>query len=342
MKDSFYGVTRSELDTLLDRPQRSSRALTAVYRQGIRRFEEVSAIPAASRERLAERFDLSLPAIDRRFDSEDGTRRYLLRLRDGEVVESALIPEADRVTFCISTQVGCALGCTFCLTAQLGLVRSLSAAEIVSQVVTLDRDNRERGGAARTSIVFMGMGEPLDNYDQTMKAIRVLEDRCGLGLPLSRITLSTVGLVPGIRRLASEPLFPNLSISLTGARNAVRSALMPINRKYPIEEVLGAVRDFPPARQKRVMLEYVLIEGLTDAESDARDLVQLLDGLRIKVNLIPLNPAPEIPYARPSDSAIRAFQRVLTSSGVFTFIRRNRGGDVSSACGQLKRKTVIA
>lgn len=301
-------------------------------------MDEIDSIPPAFRVRLAERFDLALPAIHKRFDSVDGTRRYLLRLADGELVESALIPEEERATFCISTQVGCALGCAFCLTAQLGLTRNLSAAEIVAQVVTLDRDNRERGGPGRVSVVFMGMGEPLDNYDETMTAIRILEDRCGLGLPMSRITVSTVGLVPGIRRLAGEPLFPNLSISLTGSRNEARSALMPVNRKYPIDAVMREARALPPARQKRVMFEYVLIEGLTDSEPDAIELARLLEGMRVKVNLIPLNPAPEIPFSRPSDAAILAFQRALTSRGVHTFIRKNRGGDVSSACGQLKRR----
>jgi 23S rRNA (adenine2503-C2)-methyltransferase len=319
-------------------PQRGSRVFDAVYRSGARRFEDIATIPAAFRKRLADRFSLDLPEIHKCFDSIDGTRRYMLRLADGELVEAALIPEDGRATFCISTQVGCALGCAFCLTGQLGLIRNLSAAEIVAQAILLDRDNRERGGPERTSIVLMGMGEPLDNYESTLTAIGILQDHCGLSLPLARITLSTAGLAPAMERLAAEPLFPNLSISLTGARNETRSALMPVNRKYPIEEIMRIVRALPLARRKRVMFEYVLIAGVTDSLADAEELARLLEGLRVKVNLIPFNAAPELPFTRPGDSPILDFQRILTGRGINTFIRRNRGADVSSACGQLKRK----
>jgi 23S rRNA (adenine2503-C2)-methyltransferase len=336
---NFFGATRSELALFLERPERGGRVFDAVYRGGARAFDEIDAIPAAFRSRLAESFNLTLPVVHQRFDSADGTRRYLLRLGDGELVESALIPESGRATFCISTQVGCALGCVFCLTGQLGLIRNLSAAEIVSQAILLSRENRERNGPERESIVLMGMGEPLDNYDSTLTAIRILQDHRGLSVPLSRITLSTVGLVPGIERLAREPLFPNLSISLTGARNEIRNTLMPVNRKYPIEEIMRVVRALPAARQKRVMFEYVLIEGVTDSLADAENLARLLDGVRVKVNLIPLNTAAELPFARPDDEAILRFQRILTARGFPTFIRKNRGADVSSACGQLKRKT---
>src|SRR5262245_38016479 len=194
------------------------------------------------------------------FTSADGTTRYLIRLDDGELIESVLIPRPDRVTLCISSQVGCGLGCTFCLTGQLGLTRDLTAEEIVSQVLLILKNTTQR-----FSVVFMGMGEPLQNYDNVQRAIRFMHDDHGFALPMSRITVSTAGLIPGIERLAAQPLFPNLSISLTGVTNPTRDALMPINRKYPIEMVMETVRSLPLSRQKRVMFECVMIKGVTDS-----------------------------------------------------------------------------
>jgi 23S rRNA (adenine2503-C2)-methyltransferase len=267
------------------------------------------------------------------FSSADGTRRFLLKLDDGEFVESVLIPRDDRVTLCISSQVGCGLGCTFCLTGQLGLTRDLTADEIITQVLLMLEKNTQR-----FSIVFMGMGEPLQNYEQVLKAIHFFHDDHGLRLPMSRITVSTAGLIPGIERLASEPLFPNLSISLTGVSNPTRNELMPINRKYPVEAVMETVRKLPLSKQKRVMFECVMIKELTDSREDAVALSQLLQGMRVKVNLIPLNPANEIPFEPADIEAILRFQEILVRNGTATFIRKSRGGDVSSACGQLKKK----
>jgi 23S rRNA (adenine2503-C2)-methyltransferase len=278
-----------------------------------------------------------LPVISNRFKSSDGTERYLLRLGDGELVESVLIPRDDRVTFCISSQVGCALACTFCLTGQLGLTRDLSADEMVSQVELLLTQTTQR-----FSVVFMGMGEPLQNYDNVLASIRVLHDDRGLKVPMTRITVSTAGLIPGIERLAQEPLFPNLSVSLTGVTNKTRDELMPINRKYPVEAVMDVIRKLPVARQKRVMFECVMIKGMTDSAVDAERLSRLVRGMRVKVNLIPLNPAEEIPFERSSDEAIRHFQEILVRNGTATFIRKNRGNDVSGACGQLKKKVFAA
>jgi len=275
----------------------------------------------------------ALPAITNRFTSGDGTERYVLRLDDGQLIESVLIPRDDRVTFCISSQAGCALGCTFCLTGQLGLARNLSSGEIVAQVELLRRQT-----AQRYSVVFMGMGEPFDNYDSVLDAIRILHDDRGLKVPMTRITVSTAGLIPGIERLAQEPLFPNLCISLTGVTNKTRDALMPINRRYPIEAVMDAIRKLPLARQKRVMFECVMIKGVTDSLDDAETLSQLVRGTRVKVNLIPLNPAAEIPFERSEDETVLRFQDILVRNGTATFIRKNRGNDVSGACGQLKRK----
>jgi 23S rRNA (adenine2503-C2)-methyltransferase len=271
--------------------------------------------------------------VAQRFLSSDGTERHLLKLDDGAIIESVLIPRPERRTLCISSQVGCGLGCAFCLTGQLGLTRDLTSDEIVGQVLLMLDDP-----AQRFSVVFMGMGEPLQNYDNVVRAIQFLHDDHGLRLPMSRITVSTAGLVPNMERLGAEPLFPNLSISLTGVTNPARNALMPINRRYPIEAIMEVIRKLPLPRQKRVMFECVMIKGLTDSPEDAWALSRMTQGMRVKVNLIPLNTAPEIPFARPDDDSILRFQEILVRGGTATFIRKNRGNDVSSACGQLKKK----
>ncbi len=216
----------------------------------------------------------------------------------------------------------------------LGLKRNLTVGEIVSQVVLLARESI----STRFSVVLMGMGEPLQNYDNVLKAIEIWNDDHSFNLSLHRITLSTAGLVPGLERLARETLFPNLSISLTGATNPLRDELMPINRKYPIEDVLAVVRALPVQRQKRVMLEYVMIEGVTDTLDDARHLSELIGAMRAKVNLIPFNPAPELAFRRSDDAAVLRFHDFLLGKGIATFVRRSRGGDVSGACGQLMKK----
>jgi len=277
-----------------------------------------------------------LITVHNSFVSIDGSVRYLLRLQDGEFAEAVRIPRDDRVTFCISSQVGCALGCAFCLTAQLGLVRDLSADEIVEQLIVLQGFGSR---SERFSVVLMGMGEPLVNYDNVLEAIRFFHDDHGLKMPMSRITVSTAGLVPAVRRLGREVLFPNLSISLTGVRNRLRDELMPINKKYPIEQIMEAVRELPPQRRKRVMFECVMIKGLTDSVEDAEELSRLVRGMNVKVNLIPLNPAGRIPFERSGEDAILQFQEVLIRNRVATFIRKNRGNDVSGACGQLMKKS---
>jgi 23S rRNA (adenine2503-C2)-methyltransferase len=271
--------------------------------------------------------------VEKCFTASDGTCRFLIRLVDGEVIESVRIPRPGRVTLCISSQAGCGLGCIFCLTGQLGFARDLTADEIVSQAQLMLEDATQR-----CSVVFMGMGEPLLNYDNVMRAIQFMHDDHGLQLPMSRITVSTAGLIPGIQQLAGEPLFPNLSVSLTGVTNRTRDALMPINRRYPIEAVMETIRKLPPSRQKRVMLECVMIKGLTDSVEDAAILSELVRGMRVKVNLIPLNDAEEIPFEPPGPDAILRFQGILLRNGIATFIRKNRGNDVSGACGQLKKK----
>jgi 23S rRNA (adenine2503-C2)-methyltransferase len=325
--ESFFNQSRHDLLRWVERPVRAARLFDQVYRGG----ELPAGLPLS----------MDLPSIRERFNSSDGTRRYLLALRDGAAVESVLIPSHDRVTFCISSQIGCALGCTFCLTGRMGLIRDLTAGEIVSQVLVLRTEAEAAYPGLRFSIVLMGMGEPLQNYDNVVKAIGILHDDNGLAVPPKRITLSTAGLVPAIERLAAEPIFPNLCISLTGTRNATRDALMPINRKYPIETIMDAIRKLPPSRQNRVMFECVMLKGVTDSVEEARELARLLQGMSAKVNLIPLNPSKEIPYERPEDDAVSRYHRILLDAGVAVFTRKNRGNDVSGACGQLAMKTLI-
>ena len=332
----FFDYERPELAEIFNPPFRATQIYKSVYQRRFEDFERMTDLPKPLRADLAEQWEIRLPAVHRRFDSSDGTRRYLVRLNDGEFAETVFIPEENRNTICISSQIGCALDCKFCLTGQLGLTRHLSAGEIVAQVLVAQRDHSSSD--ASFNIVLMGMGEPLHNYDNLMKAIRILHDENGLNMSMSRITLSTAGLLPGIERLAKEPMIPNLAISLTGATNEKRNALMPINRKYPIEQLLDAVHRFPLKHRQRVTFEYVLLEGVTDAPEDAFALVKLLQGIRAKVNLIPLNEAEELSYRRPSDAAVEQFQQILIDHNISAFIRKNRGNDISAACGQLKKK----
>ena len=334
----FYDRERQEIAAALEPSFRATQLYKSVYQRWITDFQQMTDLPKPLRMSLAQDWDLGLPEIARRFDSVDGTRHYLIKLEDGEMAEAVYIPEENRDTICISSQVGCALACTFCLTGQLGLIRNLTAGEIVTQAMVAQRDNLSWEQRDSFNIVMMGMGEPLHNYDNVMKALRILHDENGMNMSMSRITLSTAGMLPAIERLADEPIIPNLAISLTGATNDKRNELMPINRKYPIEKLLEAVRRFPLKHRQRVTFEYVLLKGVTDSPEDAHNLVRLLKGMRAKVNLIPLNEAEELEYARPSDAAVQRFQQILVDNYISAFVRKNRGNDISAACGQLKKK----
>jgi len=338
---SLFGVERSALAHALEPSYRATQIFTSVYQRWLDDFDAMTDLPKAVRAQLAGVWDIKLPPVHRRFDSVDGTRRYLVRLSDGEMAESVFIPEAHRNTICISSQVGCALACTFCLTGQMGLTRHLNAGEIVAQVLIVQRGNLAWDLRDSFNIVLMGMGEPLHNYDNVMKAIRILHDEHGLNMSMSRITLSTAGMLPGLERLATEPDIPNLAISLTGATNEKRNMLMPINRKYPIEQLLEAVRRLPLKHRQRLTFEYVLLKDVTDSPEDAENLVRLLQGIRAKVNLIPLNEAEELDYRRPSDEVVERFQNILVAHHISAFIRKNRGNDISAACGQLKSKSFL-
>ena len=330
-------LTRAELEAALlaeglER-YRAGQVFQWVYRRGTTEFAAMTDLPAAQRAALADRFRISTPPVARRDISVDGTEKFLITLQDGRHVESVFIPRTPHQTFCVSTQVGCAMGCAFCLTATMGLLRNLTPGEIVGQVRVL------AGAldlcAARFNIVFMGMGEPLHNYDATMAAVRILADNHGFAVHPRRITVSTVGIVPAIERLAAEDVMPRLAVSLHAPTDEQRAALVPVNRKYPIADIIEACRRFPPARRGRITFEYVLLAGVNDSQDDARRLAALVQDLHVKVNLIPLNPAAGIPFERPSDERIDAFGRTLSERGVTVMVRKSRGRDIRAACGQL-------
>jgi 23S rRNA (adenine2503-C2)-methyltransferase len=312
---------------------RARQILRWIYRRGVTDVEAMTDLPRDLRATLASDFSLSTPEIAARERSSDGTEKFLLRLADGRQIESVFIPDTPAMTFCISTQVGCAMACGFCLTGKMGLVRNLTAGEIAGQVRVLANalDLRDKP----FNIVLMGMGEPLHNYDETMKALRILADEHALALPPRRMTLSTVGILPALERLAREPLMPNLAISLHAPTDEQRGRLVPINKKYGIAEIIDACRRFPLKKRSRITFEYVLLAGVNDAPDDARRLAKLLAGIKSKVNLIPLNPAAGIPFDRPSDDAINRFAKILADRGMTVSVRKSRGRDIRAACGQL-------
>jgi len=304
-----------------------------IYARGVTDFARMTDLSQALRQKLAASFTISTPALESKQVSSDGTTKYLLRLDDGRRIEAVFIPDTPAQTFCISTQVGCAMGCAFCLTGKMGLVRNLTAGEIAGQVRVLAHDTGLAGTAF--NIVLMGMGEPLHNYDATMKALRMLADEQGLGVHPKRVTLSTVGILPALERLAREPLMPNLAISLHATTNAARMEIVPVSRKYPLEDLIAVCKRFPLAKRRRITFEYVLLDGVNDTPEDARRLVKLLDGIKAKVNLLPLNAAPGIDFGRPSDERVNAFAKILADRGLIVSVRRSRGRDIRAACGQL-------
>ncbi len=304
-----------------------------IYRRGVVDLDAMTDLSRDLRAALASEFRLSTPGLVHRETSSDGTEKFLLRLADGRQIESVFIPDTPAQTFCISTQVGCAMACAFCLTGKMGLVRNLTAAEIVGQVRVLVDALHMRETAF--NIVLMGMGEPLHNYDETMKALRMLADAQGFALPPRRVTLSTVGLLPALERLAREPIMPNLAISLHAPTDEKRGELVPLNKKYGVADIIAAAKKFPVRKRSRITFEYVLLAGVNDSIDDARKLAKLLRGVKSKVNLIPLNAAPGIPFERPSDLAIDRFAKTLADSGLLVSVRKSRGRDIRAACGQL-------
>ena len=350
---------------------RAQQLWHALYQQRVASLDEITALPKSVRELLRQAgFEVGMPHIAQAFVSTDGTERYLVACSDGETVETVWMPNGDdgelgdgsdaateeaeagstadsvstasavpyrRATICVSSQVGCAVNCQFCLTAKLGVKRNLTAGEIAGQVAAVLNRHQVRIGRDRINLVFMGMGEPFLNYDNFMAAVHLLVE--DMGIPESRMTVSTSGILPGIERFVKEKLRPKLALSLNAPNNSIREGIMPVTRKWNIEDLLEALRELPLRPRERVTFEYVLLGGVNDSVQDARELSALLQhsGLPAKVNLIVWNPGPDIPYRMPEPEDVAAFQQQLITSGVPAFLRRPRGRDIYAACGQLKR-----
>jgi 23S rRNA (adenine2503-C2)-methyltransferase len=330
-------LDRSALEAALDARGherfRARQIFGWLYKRGVFDVTAMTDLSRELRATLSSDFTIATPLLAHRDTSIDGTEKFLLKLGDGRLVEAVFIPDTPAMTFCISTQVGCAMACAFCLTGRMGLVRNLTAGEIVGQVRVLVHATNLHDTSF--NIVLMGMGEPLHNYDETMKAIRILCDEHGFALPARRITLSTVGLLPQLERLAREPLMPNLAISLHAPTDVQRGELVPINRKWGIAEIIAACKRFPLKKRSRITFEYVLLAGVNDRPEDAHKLARLLQGVKAKVNLIPLNAAAGIPFERPSDAAVDRFAKIVAEHDVTVSVRKSRGRDIRAACGQL-------
>lgn len=319
---------------------RGKQIMSWLYRPGISAFSQMTDLAKVFREVLEENAyisQFSKPIIEK---ARDGCVKFGFQLSDGHIIESVLIPEPDRNTLCISSQVGCAMGCSFCLTATMGFVRNLSPSEIVNQVCgardyLLEQPENDLLGPSRiTNVVYMGMGEPLNNLDNVLSSLSIMTEQKGLDLASRKITVSTCGIVPKIRRLGMETS-ANLAISLHAIKDDIRTLLMPVNDRYSVDELLDACRDFPLPRRKRIMFEYILLKDINDSDDDARLLANKLRGIPCKINLLPYNESPGLPYKSPGKNRLLAFQKILIEAHYTVFIRNSRGSDISAACGQL-------
>jgi len=339
MEGNLFGLSKTELEQLAvecGQPlYRGKQLFRNLYSRRVRNLEACTEIPANFRQELVARHRVNWPEIKARIPSRDGAVRYLFTLHDGENIETVYMPIENRVTLCLSSQVGCAVGCRFCFTALLGAKRNLTAGEIVGQVTAV-LDAQQVPPETPVNLVFMGMGEPMLNLDAVMKAVGIFSDSNGLALALRRMTVSTAGVIPQIREFAREPARPRLAVSLNASSDEQRTALMPLNRKYPLEELLQACREFPLGPREYVTFEYVLLDGVNDSDDDARRVAALARGIKCKLNLIPFNPGSELPYNPSPLKRVLGFQDVLRSRQVPAFIRISRGQDVMAACGQLR------
>ncbi len=366
--NSLIGMDRQQLVALMQNlgepAYRATQIADAVYRQRLDSVDAISTITLQLRSKLTTRgFSVGLPEIEKKFLSQDGTVRYLLACGDEQTVETVWMPDGDggengdeteasgdlsgtsphpwdRATICISSQIGCAVDCQFCLTALLGVKRNLTAGEIAGQVCAVMRDQQVSLPQDRLNLVFMGMGEPFLNYENFVRAVRLLVHE--VGIPESRMTVSTAGIVPRIVDFGQEPVRPKLAISLNASNDELRSELMPINRKWNLEKLTAAARAFPLRNRECVTFEYVLLDGVNDSIENAEEVVGLLRGIRARVNLIALNPGPGIQFSTPEQERVLAFQNTLRQAGILAFIRRPRGRDIFAACGQLKQTVEIA
>jgi len=352
----LLGTSRAELQafcrSLGEPPYRGGQLYHSLYAERKLDVATMTNLPVALRSKLATEARVTLPTVKQRYQSADGTVRYLFGLSAPEdqqrikaaAVEAVFMPSEARQTICISTQAGCAVDCQFCLTAKLGLIRNLTSGEIVAQVLLplneMSGKGDEEGLAVPTNVVLMGQGEPLLNFESVFAALRILLDKEGMGLSPKHVTLSTSGVIPGIERMAKEEVRPKLAISLNASNEAQRDVLMPINKKYPLRDLIAACRRYPLRNWEHLTFEYVMLGGVNDSPDDARRVVKLLAPLkRVKVNLIPWNPG-ELPFEESSAERLEGFQRILTDRGVPAFVRYSRGRDVMAACGQLALREV--
>jgi len=315
---------------------RARQIYDAIYRKQVANLSEISTLPQTLKDQLLVSHEMGLPSVEQRFDSVDGTRRYLLRLEDNRTVETVLMPEDKRDTVCISSQVGCPVDCRFCLTALMGLERNLTAGEIVGQVLFVARQHGLDATSAKMNVVMMGMGEPLLNLANVLKATRILTDPNGVAMSPKRITLSTSGIIPQIYELGKAEIRPKLAISLNASTEEQRRELMPITRKYHLTDLMEACRVYPLRSWEKLTFEYVLLKGVNDSDADAKRVVRLISKLNCKVNLIALNPGPGIHFETPDPERVDSFQQIVKRT-VPCFLRKPRGLDIYAACGQLKR-----
>ena len=348
--NSIYDYTLDELKSQLKPSFRAKQVYNWIYKKYVSSYDDMKNIPNDLKENLKENYPINILEIANKEKSSDGSIKYLFRLRDGHTVESVLllmkkkkinedgsIERSEKFTVCISTQVGCKVGCTFCLTAKGGFVRNLTVGEIVNQIVQIKKDNDIPENKS-LNIVYMGMGEPLDNYTNFVHSVKVFSEEEGLSINRRRITVSTSGLSSKIEKLGREDLGIQLAISLHAVDDGLRSELIPMNKAYNIKSIIDAVRKFPIDARKKVMFEYLVIKDKNDDIASAQKLLQLLDGIKAKVNLIYFNPYPGTSYQRPQSSDMLKFQEYLTSKGLLCTIRESKGLDISAACGQLKEK----
>ena len=329
-KNLTYEKLRGFLESCGEKPFRAQQIMKWIFQKKVSSFSQMTDLPEPLREKLEKNCSLATLTLVQRQKSQDGTEKFLCELSDKNTIETVYIPSDERVTLCISTQVGCRMGCKFCLTAKQGLVRQLTASEIVSQVLEVQKHVDRRV----TNIVMMGMGEPLDNMEAVIDAIKILESPWGLQFSQRKITVSTVGLVPEILRFGEESDV-NLAISLNAPNDEIRSRIMPVNNTYPLKELFEACRHYPLKKNRRITFEYVLLGGINDSLEQAKELASQIQGIRCKINLIPFNEHPKGPFKRPSDETILAFQNILISQNITALVRKSRGRDILAACGQL-------
>ncbi len=336
MKANFFDKTFEELSGILGKldpkPFRLDQVLRWAYVKGVADFSQMTNMPVELRDKLAEALSLNPLDLQEEVESLDGTVKSLFQMPDGELIESVIIPEEGHRTLCVSTQAGCAMGCSFCETATIGLRRNLSQGEILAQVACAIRKLGDR--LALRNLVFMGMGEPLRNMEALVGALEVIIDVKGFNFSPRRVTVSTCGWVPGIERLAREGLDVNLAVSLNAADDETRDRLMPVNRKYPLKRLMKSIREYPLQPRQRITFEYVLIDGVNDGIEDARRLVKLLGSLPAKVNVIAYN-STSAGWTPPREKAMNTFQEILMGSGLLATVRKSRGGEIGAACGQL-------